>query len=442
MSIYNINSIQNKLDLLNSSYTDEYILQSLANLGQRLSVKGDSITTNTFRFNELFTSIKNLDESQYIGTVHYDINNSCILFSVINRENFIPIESVTIANKNNELIIDNLIMEEIQVVNNVNNYSDLIIKSTNFTHFIKLSATYKGSEYINEIFVYDVNKYTNTLLEGLKIFNYTILGVNKLLLYHIVYDSVTSNYKLDFYISNSNIDLYEINELIKSINVNNVHDVFDALCNGLKNNFDYINADLNTDIVINYNNRIFSIKNNMIAIVESLGINNIKTNIEYLNSDINILYPYLKTLFSEKIYLESNDSFKKQLIYELYNTIISYSNIQLTNQNNIVYIPINFAFEYYCNSNNIFEIYGNVNDITVKYIYDNINVATLDDFYTPGAILCNTNNYTKTSTFNYLIEYDNTINSTVKIINNIHIIKKYILAQALLFDIIIPNDKI
>ena len=49
--LHNINTIQNLTDITyNTSYTDEYLINALANAGQRLGIKGDSISIGSFTF--------------------------------------------------------------------------------------------------------------------------------------------------------------------------------------------------------------------------------------------------------------------------------------------------------------------------------------------------------------------------------------------------------
>ena len=72
MSIQNINTLQNPIDFSQlSTYSNEYLLQSLANLGQRLSIKGDSIKTRGFSFIQLFAN-QTYDENNFIeiGRAH------------------------------------------------------------------------------------------------------------------------------------------------------------------------------------------------------------------------------------------------------------------------------------------------------------------------------------------------------------------------------------
>lgn len=78
MSIHNINNLQNPVDFAYiKSYTDEYLIQSLANAGQRLGIKGDSIGFNHFKFAEIFDNATNgdvskYDNKKYIGYITYN----------------------------------------------------------------------------------------------------------------------------------------------------------------------------------------------------------------------------------------------------------------------------------------------------------------------------------------------------------------------------------
>ena len=75
MAIRNINTIQNPKDLsyILTSYTNDYMYESLSNLGQRFSIKGDSIVSDYFTALSLLNkTVNDLDESasEYISKIH------------------------------------------------------------------------------------------------------------------------------------------------------------------------------------------------------------------------------------------------------------------------------------------------------------------------------------------------------------------------------------
>lgn len=414
MSIHNINSIQSKLDLLNSSYTDEYILQSLANLGQRLSVKGDSISTNSFLFSDLFYSGNTYGFDDYIGEI--DLEDDNIIFKVLDRTNFSIIETIGMPFVNNLIILkDNNKFVLDTPINNIDEYKNCIIKNNLTNYTIKLDC-YTNNKIV-EIFICDFNKYTYNIEESIKIKCYN----DNIIAYHLLYDVLYNKYELNVFIINNKLNDLEyikenINELLNNndkINKFSTKYIYDNL---ILNKFKKIQN--KNKLEIDYSNKFFTVSK---TVINYLGIDTLKTDIENFNNDVNILFKNIKQLFSNKTYLENNDGFHHQLLIELY------KNIYAVSKYSKVYIPINYKLNYYCNSNNKFEIYSNVKDIIVKFIEPELSVKTVNDFYDNDSILVNTYGSTKTILYNYEIEYDNTLNNVNKIINNINIVQKYVL---------------
>ena len=59
--IKNVNLMQNPQDIIfdkNSEYSKEYLIQALANLGQRIGIKGDGISYKSFNFNDILLDDK------------------------------------------------------------------------------------------------------------------------------------------------------------------------------------------------------------------------------------------------------------------------------------------------------------------------------------------------------------------------------------------------
>ena len=80
MPIVNINTLQNKIgnsDYM-TTYTDVYLKQSLANLGQRLSVKGDGITSDSFSVSDVFNEYLGDIDSSHIVKVSYNYTDGNI----------------------------------------------------------------------------------------------------------------------------------------------------------------------------------------------------------------------------------------------------------------------------------------------------------------------------------------------------------------------------
>ena len=95
-SIY---ELQNPVDF--APYTHEYLIQALANMGQRIGLRGDGIKYDKFTFADIIGTTQ-YDASKYIGTLTYG--------SVISGETSIlgayfgVVEKGTLYNKTNNMI--------------------------------------------------------------------------------------------------------------------------------------------------------------------------------------------------------------------------------------------------------------------------------------------------------------------------------------------------
>ena len=81
MAIVNVNSFESRVDNENflTTYTNEYLRQSLANLGQRLSVKGDSITSTSFKIKDLFDKyLASFSKQNLVAEFRYDPSGNSI----------------------------------------------------------------------------------------------------------------------------------------------------------------------------------------------------------------------------------------------------------------------------------------------------------------------------------------------------------------------------
>ena len=114
MSLKNINTIQNPNDIENISYfSNEYLYEALSNLGQRFSLKGDSVST---RF---FTTLSVINKQQS------DFSDSKLISKLSANKNKLYLEFFDSKNINNPLYkeelkytIDNLFNTDTQIVLN------------------------------------------------------------------------------------------------------------------------------------------------------------------------------------------------------------------------------------------------------------------------------------------------------------------------------------
>lgn len=84
MAIYNPNYIQKGINQPLTSYTDQYVKNALANLGQRTSIKGDGITSDSFYMSELFPDyLGNLNEEGLCANFTVDFTSDNIVSAEI-----------------------------------------------------------------------------------------------------------------------------------------------------------------------------------------------------------------------------------------------------------------------------------------------------------------------------------------------------------------------
>lgn len=97
MSVINVNSFESRVSNKNflTNYTDPYLKQSLANLGQRLSVKGDSVVSDKFVVSDLFTN--------YLGDL--STKNTAIEFTYLKEENSVVGKIVEISDDGKRTVV-------------------------------------------------------------------------------------------------------------------------------------------------------------------------------------------------------------------------------------------------------------------------------------------------------------------------------------------------
>lgn len=427
--------MQNPDDIQYDKYTEEYLIQALANLGQRIGIKGDSIAYKSFNFNDILLASTTYDAAKYVGYIEYNKNSNSdsvnAIFGVANKENL-----------NDTIIIDTS-----------KNIDDVHIFETELTFSIPISGIAKYAK--NSICINDDNELT-LMLAGKKIGyednedNNTVLmyykfniSTNQLVCcYKLFYggtadngdnyyyllnvnnestasNSLTNNYKFNIYTFNSSIF---VNEYQNNIYKKNFEDLFNFnnYSYGNTNKFSIINKDYanisellkyyeNLDfesnsaisIILNSNKNILynslinqninlkynTNKNELLSCTDedqnklnelteyySKEYNDLNVNEElfYINEDINKLYVDIFKYYNEKRYLESKKTLVKNILLKIYERSIDYK----TTLGKRLYIPLTYEFHYICNSNNELNIYYS-NNIYIAYIdLDNVDLKS------------------------------------------------------------------
>lgn len=150
MAIKNIQTLQSNHNIFEQDAKEQYI-QALANAGQRIGVKGDSITLDQFNFMDILKEHSNyseIDPETHLGKLVYSLDSSGIpqcTFSVLTKNNF--------ANGKFDKVFDQYTI----------NYKDIfnVYNSDTFSFDIQLNNYAFVKE--NSMFKLDKNYFTNIL---------------------------------------------------------------------------------------------------------------------------------------------------------------------------------------------------------------------------------------------------------------------------------------
>lgn len=193
MSIINVNAFQNGINKSSylTSYTDAYLKQSLANLGQRIGAKGDSISFDNFTVQDLFPNFTgNFNEDRLLVQFKYNPSEQNVVAQLMLLEDDGNVKTlaqdeassrVTISNIDgllngigNEIDDENIKISDVQSINNVSYWhkeSAVIYKTTDSLVY-KVVGHHSGGaygDYDNEYVCEEVGD-DGKFIEGFRIF--------------------------------------------------------------------------------------------------------------------------------------------------------------------------------------------------------------------------------------------------------------------------------
>jgi len=408
----NINLLQSETDLSTDIFNKaqkEYILQALANLGQRMGIKGDGLAYRSFSFLDLINSSE--DEyslNDYIGYIDYkkDENDDPVaIFGLNNIKTNTDkiIDSLTTKSVNNLLYFDNEFSFTIPI-SGIEKYckGTIISNENNILTIIAVGKIigYDDTDLDNAILLYyKYDTSSNKVIYIAKVHHvYSDNNSSYYILLRLYRDKDEDNntyinkFNLDIQIFNANIlgDLYKnsFRDLFQYSNYENSADMgfaflrpefidIDVLEGTTSYNPDKTNNfDSNSPISIIINNientnyfnkstlklEYDSNKNEFFCVSEnyedviSLYKNeyhfvNIEEEIYNFNDDISEMYRNMFAYYNEKFYIENRVRFFERILCKLYEELNS------DNSNGRLYIPINYVISYICNSNDELNIY-------------------------------------------------------------------------------------
>ena len=436
MPIVNINTLQNKIgnsDYM-TTYTDVYLKQSLANLGQRLSVKGDGITSDSFSVSDVFNEYLGDIDSSHIVKVSYnytDGNINMYLCTYNDSDSNVTVmknigTQVPIDYINNivDLKEDFVLNSANSTINGVDHYAagSLIIKGNDYyiTSAVGLemssSSDIKSEDYVAHEYVCDKISNDGELIEGLRIIKanqYVANPVDKqeLLMLHLwkneVEDENKAGYVFDVYKPNYNdIDGYEtlegyianiINPLCESENRTFISPYFvkNTLAPNSANTSDffgwsliqrYSEGDLRiTDIPAIPNSLTYNTEENRywklseqysnILLKDCNQYINLNDVINYFAADTTTWFDTIKQKYNEALYLSNNATdininLKKQIFGALIKTLFN----EWISQESTVTENLN-VYSIYMPAD--YTIYYNCNDNDTFIIYNSIKNITV-----------------------------------------------------------------
>lgn len=405
--INNINTLQTNLTESSklTTYTDEYLKESLANLGQRFSVKGDGVSLSEFVISDLFkdSNINNIDNAYACINIKYaggELNSYNISLSYNNE--VVQLESY---NDANIYVTEENIITPGSPKNRVSYYNA-------YSYIQKLDNEYRtaftgcdtgGHIVETTINNFDIqnNDYSKKLLNGLRFFVSTSDADSKIKAISCSLQKSENSSYYSFTVYDTTFDNLDIldkivydNEKI-DLDVNNIIDKF-VKENFLKIHTSEVDKDKTEEWeffkeCVNEGNGQLTFK-----LIENSKFNTLQTLDSKLGADIDkisIMFTYDVAEFlplAAKVYNDGmfgdseNTKLKKKLVAQIAKKIfedykkdsdefvkditkqtLNVLSETLTEFN--IYLPLNYKFVYSCNSNNQWQIYNSIDDIYVEY---------------------------------------------------------------------------
>lgn len=465
--IHNINNLQNPTDISFDKYSEEQIIQALANSGQRLGIKGDGISYKDFTFAELCGEEISYDINKDIGFIKYSRDNSNSqykgIFGITDKATLsderIFAENLNI---NNTLFFPTDISFDI-FVNGIDKYSknSICVNDGNEITYIFAGGIIGSSVTDKHNVLLEYAKYnvrTNKLKYYNRIYEYQLNNKDVIAMVVITNkeyeennyrgEATSNNYKMHLYIYNPEYfenqayvdELYnlfkkssynitgdipfsiikpEYVNIIEMLKINNADDaeitrnsiasiIYNASAPAL-----YFNASFDLSYNSSDNTHLSILKQtssiiDRINYIEDEYVINVFEEIDLANNDINIVYHNLFNYYNTKLYLDSRTTFIKRVLLNLYE-YVSDKNYE---SSYYLYIPLDYKFHYICNSNKPLNIYYS-NDLYVTYT--KINKLLLDDFWESNTnMVFDYNGVDKVKCVNfeitYNLEYEDLIN--------------------------------
>lgn len=453
--INDINTFQNKYDINLANATEQYLIEALANLGQRYSLKGDGISVKVNTFPQINSTLTNYNINIDVIKVSKSDDEQSVdinLYNLITHTHTL-IDSVKINNLQHSATNEqlNVSISELDIfgIENLYMYAD----TNYFIYSGEIVLENQSKEFICEKY----DKYSNKLKSSFRMipFNYTNNSTNLSYNYIVLYYSKQgeNEYYLNLYHINTNNSEelsdnpihYLTTVILEQSNDNEgedfsnfspemfISEIYEST--GTENSFyEHYTVVENDDepnkyqypITYNPNNGSYIITN---TYNDTLFNNNFKKEIENEQYYQSILYRKLKSRYSDLTYKE-NTTVNNVSYNTLFNQIIKNLFLYMDN-GNAIYIPLDYEFEFTYNTNDPWQIYYSAKDIAVHDIYliNNDEDYTIQTYKDKSGLLriVNSDNVEKTTFYSFYVEPDPENTSDIYSINvNKHFTMPYI----------------
>lgn len=391
---------------------------ALANMGQRLGLKGDSVAYRYFTFGDLFTG--KYDAAKYVGVLYYD--NSTAKFCVVEKKNaallYVDVTKFE-ADVDGIPVYNTILSKEISKASNIpiNNIEYLCPGTKFYTNKSKNTITSVGfgkiagmldDEQNNLELLYNrFNTVTHRLEKYVRIFHLVDVFNNKFYVLVRLEDKKLSINILDILRLDSDKKYY-IDEIIKRFSLNSVPELDDSalynandfngelsskmitLLDGIARNTDEnekygltIECNFDENGVLGYNvdtNKVKLADSFLSQYQPTLSVQRI---IDYINVSINRNYEFVLTAVNNNIYGENKVKLRHSILQSLYETFYPAGKND-PYYTKALYIPLDYKFYYVANSNNSTDIYYS-NNIYIRQVklYRNSNQNEFNKRNTP-----------------------------------------------------------
>lgn len=393
MPITNINTLQ-KLAFTGTNkdlqtYSDLYIKQSLANLGQRFSIKGDGVSVDKFGIYELFNNLPSPTESDFAeggrlysaymkATVTTDRNDGGAdikLTAYIDNEQ----HTVSLSEECYTVADSDIEMDGAKVKASYNSapiafYGKNGIISNDNNKYSVMFITYDADKNPLDITIDRYDNATSSIIDGIHIYDF-----NKST-YITVLTQNDVKYDVTQYIV-SNVDMMSIyNMLLDNVSSpvmsNRRHwkpsDVLSSIKKDLENDIvEFGTCTATYDVEAQY---LSCDSDSLTGVFETdtTQKNLVEANVLEWNDSTVLAFPFFKQYYNRQVYIgNDNISIKRRIVAEVLNAL--WDNFKKESDSDNIddavfeaYIPYEYTFIYTCNSNSRSQIFTSHKDITVE----------------------------------------------------------------------------